>query len=603
MKRVYGLTLQSIFWQDRAKGQRVKGKDGQEFLLLPGVSALPVASTQYRRGTALPCPYKQSVFHLIENCHNHEKSDRIIQFTRKQDQTPVFPQLGCNAKWMPGLVAMGLSALSLLATPLTLRAYTLDRALASQPTSLSVAQKEQTAESLCPAQLGTAINAVIERPQFRRARWGILVEPLSPMGRNRALYNRDAERFFIPASNVKLLTTAAALLALAPDFRIRTSVYDAGEGVLRVIGRGDPSLTETQLQELAQQLKRQGIRNIKHLIVEDGYFQGQSLNPNWEWEDVQANYGASVNSLILNQNAVNLTLAPQQVGQPLRVSWADAIAGRQWRIENESVTAKAGTPNSVTVSAVLGQPVLRIKGQLAVDANPRIFGMAILNPAEYFLQHFRQVLVTEGIRVERVSIESKVNTTGERELAAVESPPLPVLLAEVNQQSNNLYAEVLLRTLQASAPQALVSANPDSGNIGLQVLKTTLTALGVNPESYALSDGSGLSRHNLVSPEAIAQTLQVMAQSSQASVYRDSLPVAGVSGSLRNRFRDTLAQGNVQAKTGTVTGAVTLSGYLNIPTYQPLVFSIMVNQSDQSISTLRQAIDEIVLVLTRLRSC
>ncbi len=504
---------------------------------------------------------------------------------------------------MPTWVTMSLTTLSLLATPLTLRANSLDRALASQSASLPVAQKDQTSESLCPAQLETAINRIIERPQLSRARWGILVEPLSPRGRNRALYNREAARFFIPASNAKLLTTAAALLALEPNFRIRTSVYDAGGGVLRVVGRGDPSLTEIQLKDLAQQLKRQGIRNIKHLVAEDSYFQGENLNPNWEWEDVQADYGTSVSSLILNQNAVNLTLSPQKVGQPLQVTWADAIAGRQWRIENQSVTAEAGTLNSIKVSAVLGQPVLRIQGQLAVDAKPESFGMAILNPAEYFLQHFRQVLATEGIRVERVSVESKVNTRNERELAAVESPPLSVLLAEVNQQSNNLYAEVLLRTLQAWAPPALVSANRDSADIGLQVLKTTLTALGVNPESYALSDGSGLSRHNLVSPEAIAQTLQLMAQSPQSSIYRASLPVAGVSGSLKNRFRDTLAQGNVQAKTGTVTGAVTLSGYLNIPSYQPLVFSIMVNQSDQSISTLRQAIDEIVLVLTRLRSC
>lgn len=592
MKRVCVLTLHDIFWQNRGKG-------GRKSLSPPGVLELPVESREYSRGMVSLSPYKQWVFHL----NNHQKSDRLIRFTRKQYQIPALHSFVSMSTLTPRLIAMGLSALSLLTTPLTLRANTLDRSLASQSASLSAAQKDQTSESLCPAQLGTAINAIIERPQLIRARWGILVEPLSPAGRNRALYNREAERFFIPASNVKLLTTAAALLALGPDFRIRTSVYDMGGGVLRVVGRGDPSLTETQLKELAQQLKRQGIRNIRQLIVEDSYFQGESLNPHWEWEDVQADYGASVNSLILNQNAVNLTLLPQQVGQPLRLSWADAIAGRQWRIENESVTAKAGTPNSVTVSTVLGQPVLRIKGQLAVDAKPESLGMAILNPAEYFLQHFRQVLATEGIRVERVSIESQLSTRSERELATVESPPLSALLTEVNQQSNNLYAEVLLRTLQASAPPVLVSANRDSGDIGLQVLKATLTALGVNPESYALSDGSGLSRHNLVSPEAIAQTLQLMAQSPQSSVYQASLPVAGVSGSLKNRFRDTLAQGNVQAKTGTVTGTVTLSGYLNIPSYQPLVFSIMVNQSDQSISTLRQAIDEIVLVLTRLRSC
>ncbi len=519
-------------------------------------------------------------------------SSRTFQLPTVIRKTPIFLLLFFQTQLIPGLAVISLTA------------FTRDRALAFQSPSLPVAQTDQTSESICPVQLGTAIDAIINRPQFRRARWGILIQPLSPQGINRVLYSHDAKQFFIPASNAKLLTTAAALRALGSDYRIRTSVYDAGAGRLRVVGRGDPSITDVQLRDLAQQLKRQGVRNVKQLIVEDGYFKGEVINPNWEWEDVQADYGVSVNSLILNQNAVELTLSPQKPGQALQLSWSDAIAARQWRIENQSITAQAGTQNTVTVSAVLGQPVLRIKGQLAADAKAESFGLAILNPAEYFLQHFRQVLAAEGIRVERASVASQVSTTGERELAAVESLPLAALVAETNQNSNNLYAEVLLRTLQASMQNLPTTrVDHDSAEIGLQQLKVTLTALGVDPESYVLDDGSGLSRHNLVSPEAIAQTLQLMAQTPQARVYRASLPIAGVSGSLENRFGNTLAQGRVQAKTGTVSGVVTLSGYLDIPGYQPLVFSLMVNQSDQSIATLRQAIDEIVLVLTRLRSC
>jgi D-alanyl-D-alanine carboxypeptidase len=557
--------------------------------------------------------------------------------------------------------------------------------------------KSQTlsSELICPAQLGTAIEAVMNRPQLRRARWGILVEPLSLKARSRALYSLNADRYFIPASNTKLFTTAASLLALGSDYRIRTSVYDMGGGRLRVVGRGDPTLTDFQLRDLAQQLKRQGVRNVRELRVEDGYFRGDVVHPTWEWEDVQADYGMPVNSLIVNQNAVNLTLLPQQLGQPLRVNWSDAIALSQWRIENKSVTAEAGTPNSVTVTAVLGQPLLRIQGQLAIDAEPETFGMAILDPTNYFLQHFRRVLLLEGIKVEKVSVVSadklqskqlpnhklsnfvgqasrllnwgeqdahstrdnwilfnlavpngeyslssspdflgrhhehllttkdensssqfpiphspfpiphfQVSKKGERELAAVESPPLSALVFETNQESNNLYAEVLLRTLQVSTQTSLSSSpDDDSAEIGLKQMKATLTALGVNPESYVLVDGSGLSRHNLLSPDAIAQTLQLMAQTPHAKVYRASLPVAGVSGSLKNRLRNTAAQGRVYAKTGGMTGVSALSGYLDVPGYQPLVFSIIVNQSDQSFATLRHAIDEIVLLLTRLRSC
>ena len=159
---------------------------------------------------------------------------------------------------------------------------------------------------------------------------------------------------------------------------------------------------------------------------------------------------------------------------------------------------------------------------------------------------------------------------------------------------------MLLRTLQISSD---TQANKDSVEIGLNEVTEALTTLGVNPESYVLVDGSGLSRRNLVSPDAIVQTLKLMAQRPQASVYRESLPVAGESGTLRRRFLSTAAQGNVQAKTGTLTGVSALSGYIDVPGYQPLVFSIMVNQSDQSVASLREAIDEIVLLLTRLRSC
>ncbi|MGC1393423.1 MAG: D-alanyl-D-alanine carboxypeptidase/D-alanyl-D-alanine-endopeptidase, partial [Coleofasciculaceae cyanobacterium] len=460
----------------------------------------------------------------------------------------------------------------------------------------SVAQTAIPSKSICRNQLKTAIDEVINRPQFRRARWGILIESLLPTSTNNTLYNYDAERFFIPASNVKLLTTAAALSQLGASFQIRTSVYQISEGVLRLVGRGDPSLQDAQLKDLAQQLKRQGITNIRQLIVNDGYFQGDSINLTWDWQDVQSDYGTAVNSLILNQNAVELTLLPQQVGQPLRVSWTDKIASRQWQIENTSVTAAVGTKDSLTVTAVLGQPLLQIQGTLAVNADAEIIGLPIINPAQYFLANFREVLAAEGISVAQVSVVSSQDTAEVKEVATIKSPPLAILLKETNQDSNNLYAEVLLRSLG-------VSNRGDSTELGVRKIAETLTTLGVNPESYNLIDGSGLSRQNLVSPQAIVQTLKGMAKTLESSIYRDSLSTAGVNGTLRRRFLNTLAAGRLQAKTGTLTGVSALSGYLDIPGFQPVVFSLMVNQSNQSSTIQRQAIDEIVLLLTRIRSC
>lgn len=463
----------------------------------------------------------------------------------------------------------------------------------------SPADSSQSAERICPADIGAAIEAIKNRPQFQRFRWGILIETLSP---SQTLYAHDDQNYFIPASNVKVFTTAAALHQLSSQFRIRTSVYDAGGGSLRVVGRGDPSFTETQLRELAQQLKRRGITQVNQLRVENDYFQGSIIPSDWEWGDLQENYGAPVSSLILNQNTLVLSLSPQTPGQPLRVSWVDPTAIMQWQIENTAVTAEAKSSALINVSRNSGKPVLRVRGQLAVDAKPESVVVAVLDPADYFLRHFRRALIVAGIPVAQALVVPSNGAGNATELAAVESPPLSQLVMETNQNSNNLYAEALLRTLGISEVGKQQQPNT-TAEAGLAVVKATLSKLGVDSAGYVLADGSGLSRHNLVSPAALVQTLKAMAQTKEAAEFRASLPVGGISGTLKSRFRGTAGEGRIQAKTGTMSGVVSLSGYVDAPNYQPLVFSILVNQSDQPAGTIRQAMDEIVLLLTQLHSC
>jgi D-alanyl-D-alanine carboxypeptidase/D-alanyl-D-alanine-endopeptidase (penicillin-binding protein 4) len=451
-----------------------------------------------------------------------------------------------------------------------------------------------TAKSFCPAQLGASIDTVINRPLFSRARWGILIKNLAS---TQTLYSHDAQKYFTPASNAKLLTTAAALKKLGANFRIRTSVYQDGDGVLRVVGRGDPSLKNAQLTVLAKQLRQQGITQINELIADDSYFLGDTITPSWQWEDVQAYYGAPINSLILNENAAVLTAIPQSIGQPLQLQWADPTEAYQWRVVNNSVTTQKDEPSSVRVSRDLKGAVLYIQGQLAVNSQPDITAIAVFDPIQNFLRHFRQSLKTEGITVKQTSTTTNKN---EREVAAIESPPLSDLLRETNINSNNLFAEALLRSLANNQPLA---KNQTTVDVGLKVLQETLTQLGVDSASYKLVDGSGLSRKNLISPEALVQVLQAMAASPEAAVFRASLPVAGVNGTLTSRFRRTPAEGMVQAKTGTLMGAISLSGYVNSPQYEPLAFSILVNQSEQPASAIRQAIDDVVVLLTQLRRC
>ena len=155
------------------------------------------------------------------------------------------------------------------------------------------AQIPAVSGDICAVDLGAKIDAIANRAEFSRSRWGILIQPLSSPT---TLYSRDSQKYFIPASNVKLLTTAAALQKLGGDFRIKTSVYSGENGNLHIVGRGDPSIAEAQLKSLAQQLKQRGISRVNELIGDDSYFQGNPVNPNWEWEDAQAGYGAPINS-------------------------------------------------------------------------------------------------------------------------------------------------------------------------------------------------------------------------------------------------------------------------------------------------------------------
>jgi D-alanyl-D-alanine carboxypeptidase/D-alanyl-D-alanine-endopeptidase (penicillin-binding protein 4) len=353
---------------------------------------------------------------------------------------------------------------------------------------------------------------------------------------------------------------------------------------------------------LTEQIQRHGITRISQLSGDDHYFRGDAINLSWEWEDVQSGYAAPVNSLILNQNAIALTLIPQAIGQPLRLVWSDPVEINRWQVENRSLTVASSELEFVRIERDLSRLLLYVGGQLRVDSEPEEEAMAIPNPGEYFLRRFRQTLANQGIPVEQILVASNPVPEDAEEIAAVQSPPLAELLVAANQESNNLYAEAMLRWLGVMHLPNL-AATASALDAGLSAVEESLADLGVDPNSYALTDGSGISRHNLASPDALVQTLQVMAQAPEAEVYRNSLAIAGVSGTLRNRFVDTPVAGNLWGKTGTASGVAALSGYLNPPNYSSLVFSIIVNHFDQPVREVRPIIDEVVLLLGQLHDC
>lgn len=433
---------------------------------------------------------------------------------------------------------------------------------------------------ICPADLATRIDRILDQPDYQGAYWGILVKSLNSQEN---LYSLHENNFFTPASTAKLLTTAAAFSKFNRDYRLKTPILAQGNPpdleTLTLVGRGDATITTEKLEKLAEKLKAGGINSISRLIVVASPFVVSDSQKTWEWEDVFFDYAVPASSLVLNENSVTLRLLPRQLGQSLDLQWSDPIAAKQWLIENQTSTAAQGSPNTLAIKGNLANNRLIIAGSLAIDSQDD-FNLAIPQPSEYFLARWRNILEKAGITVKNAEISSEILGY---EITNLESEPLAYLVEKVNKNSDNLLAETLLQMLG-----------------GVSGLQETLTKLGINSDSYKIGDGSGLSRQNLIKPNTLGQILQLMAENPD---YRRSLAIGGIDGTLTNRFRQTPLEGRLQAKTGTLTGVTALAGYLETADNQPLIFSITVNNSDKPATTLRNGIDEVILLLGQLKRC
>jgi serine-type D-Ala-D-Ala carboxypeptidase/endopeptidase (penicillin-binding protein 4) len=456
---------------------------------------------------------------------------------------------------------------------------------------------------ICPADLPDRVSQIIDQPDFAPARWGILVQTLAAQpGDREILLERDRQKFFIPASNAKLLTTAAALIALGPEYRIRTSIFGAA-GNLQISGSGDPSFTDRQLTQLAQQLKQRGITQIAQLTFIDP---APAPNPDWTWGDLQTDYGAIAHPFTLNHNAHSLTATPQGLGQPLKLDWSNARAIAGWTIVNQTQTVSPTQAEFLTTDRDLGTQTLIIRGQLRQGGDADTIDLAILNPTAVFRDRLQTIFTAENITINRIHLTTTPPARTLPELAFVESPPIAKLIDQTNQDSDNLYAEALLQTIGANPPSRLrlkFTAEDTTTTTGLKTLAATLATIGVDRAGYELVDGSGLARLNLATPTALVQTLQGMHSQPTRTVFQTSLPIAAQSGTLTNRFRNTPAAGIVQAKTGTMSGVASLSGYIRAKHYPPLAFSILLNQSNLPAAKNRASIDAIVLLLAQLKPC
>ena len=445
----------------------------------------------------------------------------------------------------------------------------------------------------CKAELDREITKIVNSNSFKRSRWGIAIRDLDT---SQTLYELDSDKFFIPASTSKLLTTAAALDALGEDFRITTPIYATGElpnlRTLRIAGRGDPTLTTESLRIMVRQLKSLGIASVEELILDDNYFAPPFRNPTWEWTDSYYYYAPVVNSLILDENTARLTLFSTKVGQSVELQWSDDSAN-QWIVFNDAVTISANAEYTIEVDGVLSQPILNIRGELPQNKTQDVWDLAIPNPEEYFLATFESLLAEERIGVTQANIPTAIYIPEERIITQIYSPPLKELIGEINRESNNIYAEAILKILAKEL---------NSGDV-VAALENRLNVLGLDGDSYYLVDGSGLSRHNLITPKALADVLEIMSRHERSQSWFDSLAVAGVNGTLKNRLQQTELANNLRGKTGSLSGTITLAGYVELPKRNKLAVVILVNNFDDKNRIARQAMDEIILLLAENKNC
>jgi D-alanyl-D-alanine carboxypeptidase/D-alanyl-D-alanine-endopeptidase (penicillin-binding protein 4) len=429
------------------------------------------------------------------------------------------------------------------------------------------------------------------------------------------LYEEDAGKWMQPASNLKLYTVAAALDRFGPDYRFVTSVYaptrlDASgtvRGDLVVYGRGDPTfatrfnnltapagtsgtpVTPAQgseyykaIDDLAARVVAAGVRRVEgDLVGDESYLTGEPLPPGWEWDDLQWYYGAEVSALTVNDNSVDLSVRPgERAGDPCRVTIGPETP--LVTVVNTAKTAPRATPRRLTVHRALGENVIEISGEMPADDRPYTASIAVTHPALLFASMFRASLERQGVVVTgrtrtvdaRAREAAPLEVSSLYEVAARQSPPLSVIAAQTLKPSQNLYTELLLRTLGKATATAPKEASDEAG---LKAVRDFAARAGLDPDQVVMLDGSGLSRANLVTADTTVKLLVYMNRHRYSQTFRDALPVAGVDGTLRNRMKGSVATGNVRAKTGTLGTATTLSGYVLSAAGERLVFSVMVN--------------------------
>jgi serine-type D-Ala-D-Ala carboxypeptidase/endopeptidase (penicillin-binding protein 4) len=481
------------------------------------------------------------------------------------------------------------------------------------------AQRSANPPALTPAaanpssheQLRRDLRAIFSDRSVDHGTWSVDVHSLRS---GETLFSTNSFRLQTPASNQKVLTAAAAAERLGWDYRYTTRIYATGpldangglNGDLIVVSDGDPTINPRHPQrwaifdEWGKQLAEMGIRQVNgYLIGDDNAFEEPGWGPGWAWDDLAFGYGAAASALQYNENQVELLIGPGlEAGSRGIISVSPAGSGLT--IDHRVTTVAAGQPNRITLHRTPGAEILIVAGEVALGSKPFTEYAAVDNPTQVYLNAMRVAFHRHGVNIERTPLDiDGVRVVPDMSQAVLliedRSPPLGEIIDVTLKWSRNIYAETMLRSMAAEATQKSTAG-------GLAALEETMNDWGIFREYFLARDGSGLSRYDYLSADALTRLLTHLWRDPQhAESYRATLPVFGVNGNVANRLKDTPASGRVWAKTGSMSQVRSLSGYLVTTDGEPLVFAFIVNGFRIPAREIDAAVDKALLRLAGFR--
>src|SRR5215475_5668824 len=450
------------------------------------------------------------------------------------------------------------------------------------------------------------IDAILSAPELERGFWGVLVKDVNG---EQPLYSRNATKLMMPASTMKVVTLAAAAEKLGWDYTYTTRVFTTGkvvEGVLQgdliVVGSGDPNIDDwdgmaTQLfADWATQIKAAGLHAIRGRIIgDDNLFDDEGYGFGWSWDDMARSFSAGVSALQFNEGSVQLQIGPgRTIGSKAVITVVPDFSGLT--ITNRVLTSAAGGAPSITRRRLPGSPRLEIRGSVPLRMRPFSETASVENPTLYFVTTLRRALIDGGIDVRGPAVDIDDLATPPTHNAATplityHSPPLSMLATTMMKLSQNLYAETLLKTIGIDS----VDHPTGTAQAGLATVRSVIESWYIDPAGMIQADGPGLSRYNYITPDTMVAILSHVEHDVRLrGVFESTLPIAGHDGTLENRMRGTLADGNAHVKTGSLTNVRAMAGYVRSADGNTLAFAVFANNFENSSNVILAAFDSIV---------